>query len=282
MSLDHEAQLLVDYGLTHSQAIVYLAAVELGTALVSKISKISGVRREDVYRMMVHLEEIGLVEKMPTKPTKIRAVPLEQAVSLLIERQKNAADRKISELTARKDDVVKRIKSQIVKIGFEEEPEAEFALLSSKKDVLNKLTGMIQGAQKEIDVVTAASEFLSSLSLFREHIEKSARKGVKVHAIFELEPSKRSITHRIEEHALPEGFLDFRYTRASLGHYLMVDFEQAILATSPEPPIGERPYLWTCNEKFVATLCGNFEEAWHSCASSGQTSNPRSAKASAE
>jgi hypothetical protein len=86
----------------------------------------------------------------------------------------------------------------------------------------------------------------------------------------------------MEEHALPEGFLDFKYSRASLGHYLIADFEQGILATSPKPSIGERPYLWTCNEKFVGTLCGNFEETWHSCASNGQTNNPRSAKASTE
>ena len=147
MSLDEDARLLSDYGLTENQATVYLATVRLGAALVSKISQVSGVRREDVYRSIVHLEEMGLMERMPTKPARIRAVPLEQAFSLLIERQKDAADRKISDLTARRNEVEKRIRWHMAKVKFEKR-EKEFALLSNKADVLSRVKTMIEGAQR--------------------------------------------------------------------------------------------------------------------------------------
>lgn len=265
VSLNDEARILSEYGLTQSQAAVYLATVRLGAALVSEISRVSGVRREDVYRTLAHLEEMGLTERMPTKPTKIRAVPLEQAISILIKHQKDSANKKISELTAGKDDVLKRIRSQMVKGRFEGKPQTEFAFLSSKEEVLGKATGMIQGAEKEIDVITSASEFVSSLSLFSELLKKSAQKGIKVRAILESDTRQDSVIHRIKEHALPRSFADLRYSHKPLGHYLIVDFKQVLIATSPEPPIGEHPYLWTCKEDSVETMCGNFEKTWHCC-----------------
>jgi sugar-specific transcriptional regulator TrmB len=265
VSLDDEAQLLVDYGLTGSQAIVYLTTVRLGVALVSKISKVSAVRREDVYRTMTSLEEMGLTERMPTKPTRIRAVPLEQGIAILIKHQKDAANRKISELTARKDEVLKRIRSRMTKPRFEEKQETEFALLSSKEEVLKKVNGMIQGAEREIDTITSADEFANSLSPFSELLKKTIQMRVKIRAILEIDPHQNSIIHRIKEYALPRDFVDLRYSHRPLGHYFITDFKQVLMATSPTPPIGHRPYLWTCNNKFVEIMCGNFEETWHAC-----------------
>jgi sugar-specific transcriptional regulator TrmB len=267
VSLNDEARILSDYGLTQSQAAVYLAAVRLGAALVSEISRVSGVRREDVYRTLAHLEEMGLTERMPTKPTKIRAVPLEQAISTLIKHQENSANKKISELTAGKDDALKRIRLLMTKGRFEGKPEGEFAFISSKEEVLGRVRGMVQGAEKEIDVITSASEFVSSLSLFSELLKKSAQKGIKVRAILESDPRQDSVIPRIEEHVLPKSFADVRYSREPLGHYFIVDFKQVLIATSPEPPIGERPYLWTCEEGSVEIMCGNFEKTWHCCMS---------------
>lgn len=265
MSLNDDAQMLSDYGLTGNQAIVYLASVRLGAALVSKISQVSGVRREDVYRAIQRLEEMGLTERMPTKPAKIRAVPLEEAISLLIERQEDAARRKISDLTARRDEVLKRIRSHITKVGFEERHEREFALLSNKAEILSKVKRMIQGAQREIDTITSANEFVSSLSSFTDLLEKTKQKRVKIRAILELDPRQDSVTHRMKERALPRSFADLRFSRKPLGHYFIVDFKEVLMATSPEPPIGQRPHLWTCRKEFVEIMCGNFEETWHAC-----------------
>lgn len=265
MPFTENARLLSDYGLTRNQAIVYLAAVRLGTALISEISQVSGVRREDVYRSMARLKEMGLLELLPTKPLKLRAVPLEQAVSLLIERQRHEADRKISELTARKDRVLKSIRSHVVKVKLKEKPEEEFALLSNKVEVLNKVERMIEDAQREINMVTSAKEFAANLSSFNELVQKTKQKRIKIRTILELDPRHDSRVHRIKEPTFPRGLIDLRYTQKPLGHYFIVDFKQVLMATCPEPPLGQRPYLWTCEGRFVETMCRSFEETWHAC-----------------
>ncbi|MCZ2856768.1 MAG: hypothetical protein O2U62_06710, partial [Candidatus Bathyarchaeota archaeon] len=74
-SSEKNVEILTDFGLTGNQAKVYLAAARLRLASVGQISKVSKVRREDVYRILPKLEKMGLVERLLGKPTKIRATP---------------------------------------------------------------------------------------------------------------------------------------------------------------------------------------------------------------
>jgi len=60
--LEDHIRMLSDFGLTPSQAKVYLAIVEMGLASVSKVSKLSKVRREEVYRIVPNLERLGLID----------------------------------------------------------------------------------------------------------------------------------------------------------------------------------------------------------------------------
>jgi len=102
-SLDEKAEILSDFGLTHNQAKVYIAIAQLGLASVSQVSKLSKVRREDVYRMLPKLEKKGLIEKTLGKPTKIRATPVEDALSILIKREQDIANKRLSKLMAEKE-----------------------------------------------------------------------------------------------------------------------------------------------------------------------------------
>ena len=61
MSLDENATILSDFGLTHNQAKVYIAVVQLGIASVSQVSKISKVRREGIYKTLPKLEKMGSI-----------------------------------------------------------------------------------------------------------------------------------------------------------------------------------------------------------------------------
>jgi len=63
-TLERNVEMLIDFGLTGNQARVYLAIARLKLATVGQISKVSKVRREDVYRILPKLEKMGLVEKL--------------------------------------------------------------------------------------------------------------------------------------------------------------------------------------------------------------------------
>lgn len=259
--IDKDAQMLCDFGLTLNQAKVYLAVVQLGIAPVGKISKVSQVRREDIYRIMPKLEQIGLLEKILGKPIKIRGIPLDDALSILIKHEKDIAEKKVSALMAKKDDLLKHLKANSKKMKLEEE-ETQFALLSTRDAVINKAITILKKAEKEIDLITSTGEFYHLLPPLVDQLEKTLKRNAKMRLILEVHGHEES-PKDMEKYFSQNLNIDIRYAYHSLSHYMIVDYRQILMATSPEPPIGEHPYLWTDNKSFVSVMQENFEELWH-------------------
>jgi len=259
---EKDAGMLCDFGLTPNQAKVYLAIVQLGIAPVGRVSKVSKVRREDVYRILPKLERMGLTEKILGTPVKIRATPMEEALSILIKREKDTADKKVSDLMAKKDDLLKHLKVSNRKLKLEE--EAHFALVSTRDAIINKGLATLKKAEKEIDIVTTAGEFLHFLSILAEPIEKVIRKHGKVRVILEVSEYQESLLKNIGSYLSPKAFPNIRYAYQPLTHFIIVDHRQVLMATSPEPPLGEHPFLWTDNRSLAGLMQENFEGLWHS------------------
>ena len=95
MSVERIAEGLTDFGLTYNQAKVYGALLNLQVSTVGQLAKVSNVRREDVYRILPTLERLGLVERILDTPVKLRALPLEKALSTLIEMEQRIAREKL-------------------------------------------------------------------------------------------------------------------------------------------------------------------------------------------
>ncbi|UCD27147.1 MAG: TrmB family transcriptional regulator, partial [Candidatus Bathyarchaeota archaeon] len=148
--LEENAEILSDFGLTGNQAKVYLATARLGLASASQISKVAKVRREDVYRTMPKLEKMGLVERILGKPTKMRALPVEEAFHVLIEREQEIANERMSTLMARKDAFLKRYKP----FGLETKEEIHFTMISGREGIMTKELAMLKRAKNAISIVT--------------------------------------------------------------------------------------------------------------------------------
>jgi len=264
---DKDAEMLCEFGLTPNQAKVYFAIVQLGIAPVGRVSKVSKVRREDVYRILPKLEKMGLIERILGTPTKIRATPLEDALSILVKHEKDIADKKVSTLMAKKDDLLKHLKAGSKKPRFEEE-ETQFALIPTREAIINKAITTIKKAENEIDLITSIDELSHFLPTFAEPLENAMKRRVKVRVILEVHEHGESLLKNIENYLSHKAALDIRYAYQSLSHYIIVDYKQVLMATSPEPPLGEHPYLWTDNKSFAGLMQENFEELWHSAVNS--------------
>jgi len=261
LSPEKTVEMLAEFGLTRNQAKVYIAVAQLGLAQVGQISKLSKVRREDVYRVLPKLEKMGLVEKLLGMPAKIRAIPLEEALSILIKHEQETADNKVSALKARTQELLKYFNSNKVKPQLKEN-ESSFALLSEQDVILGQALTMIKAAKKEIDIVYSRTRLMQFLSSFSAQIKKAVSRGSKIRIISEIPEYGNSIPRIIEEYLSPKNSVDLRYTELPSCHYIIADFKQALIATVTEGNMGQYPALWTNNNSLVSILQGNFEELW--------------------
>ena len=260
MSLEENAEMLSSFGLTHNQAKVYIAIAQLGIASVSQVSKASKVRREDVYRIMPKLEKMGLIEKILGKPTKIRATPVEEGLSILVKREQDTANKRVSALMARKDEFLKHFKKYRVKPISE---EAHFALIPQREGIINKGLTMFKNAERAIDIITSRYEFHQLSTNYAMPLKKAVRKGVKVRIVLDVSEHEDWIPRIAEEYKSSGTSFDLKYTDQPSGHYIIVDYKQALIATSTEVPIGENPRLWTDDNNLVGLMQKNFEGTWH-------------------
>jgi len=74
-------------GLTVLQAKIYLALARSGVADVKTISSVSGVARQDVFRVMSGLQELGLVENSASSQDVYNAVPLRKGLFVLLQQK---------------------------------------------------------------------------------------------------------------------------------------------------------------------------------------------------
>ena len=152
-SFDEAAKELASFGLTGNQARAYVALVQLRVASVSKIAQLSRIRREEIYRMMPKLERLGLVEKILGKPVKYKSVPPKEALSTLLEHERESVNSRMDELAEKGRRLLKQLKSVGVERTVEEEGP-RFVLISDREQAVRKIATMIRKAKKSIAIAT--------------------------------------------------------------------------------------------------------------------------------
>ena len=263
-ALERNVEMLIDFGLTGNQARVYLATARLKLATVGQISKASKVRREDVYRILPKLEKMGLAEKLLGKPAKIRATPVEDALSVLIKHEEDTARERVSSLKAKTETFLKHF-ARAARLEVEEKPH--FALLSKRENMIARMLTMVKNAEKEIDIVFSRSQIMQFLHAFSEQFKKNIRKEIKIRVVSELPEHGDSLPRFIEEQVSPGNSLDLRYTDLPSSHYMIADFKEALIATTTEGNMADHPCLWTNSDSLVEVFQGDFEKLWHNSTS---------------
>jgi len=257
---EKNVEILLDFGLTRNQAKVYLAIARLRLASVGKISKASKVRREDVYRILPKLEKMGLVEKLMGTPTKIRATPVEEALSILIKHEEDTARKRVSTLKTKTKTFLKHF-TRAPKLEVEE--KANFVLLSKRESMMSKTVSMIKNASKNIDLVCSRNKLMQFVHEFAKQMTDAAKKEVRIRIISEMPEYEDSIPRVIEEQTSPGISIDLRYSDMHSGHYMIVDYKEALIATTTAGNLAENPLLWTNSDSLVGVFQGDFENLWH-------------------
>ena len=85
---EKDIKTFVELGLSHVETKIFLTLIQSGTLKVETISKLSNISRGDVYRNLSKLQNDGLVEKQISRPAMFSAIPINDAIEGLINRQK--------------------------------------------------------------------------------------------------------------------------------------------------------------------------------------------------
>jgi sugar-specific transcriptional regulator TrmB len=253
-------EVLVELGLTHLQAKVYLALMELKTATARDIHTFSNVARQDVYRLLSELEEKDLIEKIIAKPKKFRPIPPNDAISILLQRRRE----KNRSLEKKAIQVFQKLDSNIETSS--PDTGAQFILLS--KSETNPLAH-INRMEEAVDEAKTSVLSLTTLQLFmqikytHEQIWKNAvKRGVE----FKFIMYEASIINRSKLDLDPalrntDNFEIRWASTPSPASVLLIDEREAFFRTGIDP---KSPVLFSTDPFFVAMIKDYFEMKWKS------------------
>ena len=238
-----------------------MAVVFSGTSVVGEISKLSKVRREEVYRVMPKLEKMGLIEKTLSTPVKLKATSVENALSILIKNEEENSKNRIVELKAKKEEFLRNYHTS--SRGTKLRNEDQFSLTLEKAVSLSKTNALIDGAKGNVEMVASQEKTLQFLKYFSDSLIEAAKRGVTFRFI--TNPSNGS-------NDLAKAFNDtfqsikpvVRYLETLPNHFIVIDNKEVLVATVTAGYLAENPLLWSNNAPQVMVYTKLFDSLWDS------------------
>ena len=263
MPLKGDAEkILRELGLTFSQAKLYVALLVFSDFASAKtISTFSNVARQDVYRLMNELQEIGLVEKEVSNPARFKAVPISDATSFLIEKRKERTTALLEESAA----LLSKFQEKSSKTAVQE--EVQFIIVPKGEPLVRRVEKALKVADKKILVVTPWREFTQWIFTLHDWWQQTLDRGVRTNWITENQPQNTDANVEMIDNFTRNPMFKLRTVPPPMDIRLSVfDSSEVFMATNVTINAGESPALWTNSPTMVSTLEDYFKMKWKQAA----------------
>jgi sugar-specific transcriptional regulator TrmB len=248
-------QILIGLGLSERQVRIYLALLRVGVARARVVSGVAGVVRQEVYRLLLELQQLGLVRKNLTVPVSYCAVPFPEAVKMLF-----AARAGELTLISQKAKHVTEKYSQ--KPLAKAAPELQMPCFGEvcEGEGGKKYGTALETAEGCVELVCGWGRFRQLCFYFEAELKAALGRGVRVRVVVE-KPPKHSLPKWICTLNNPVFELKTLPTAPAAaiaifdGAEVAVAFDGAVRLTSG-------PDLWSRHVGLVAVCRGYFDRLW--------------------
>ena len=254
---------LIFFGLTGNEAKVYLALLQFKKASAHAIARLSGVPRQEVYRVLPQLEKLGMVEVIIDRPTKFLAIDPEEVLSELIERQQEILTKRISELRNRKSRLETELREVVGRSAGLIPPEpVHFALISGQRLVNEKIKEMLENAKSEVLWMAPRVEIRRAVIYDRdEMLRQCAQRNVTIRIITEVDKKNAKEVSRLGQ------FCDVKHAPGVLSLITIVDNKELIIGSAvhtneDSANSGLVHKLWTNDTSHINIMKVFFEKIW--------------------
>lgn len=245
-----EVQTLVNLGLTSIQARIYLTLARFGPSSVAAIAKQSKVNRPDVYRTVVKLYDLGLVEKIVKAPVLFKAISADQTLKFLLQRKTE----QYAKLKVDTESLMCNLKEE----KKQKIADSKFVLIPQNNAIVKKVIQSINQAQFSMDFIISWKRFSARTNGAYPILPLNSK--VQCRCIIE-QPTKQKDIEMIRN--MKPKSCKFKFIpntpSAVLGIY---DKKEIMIVEDPNSNLKDSPALWTNNENMVVIAQNYFDHLW--------------------
>lgn len=266
---EHHLQTLIQLGLSPNQGKLYLSLLNLGKSTGKELANETYLARQEIYRLIHELQNIGLVEKIISNPTEFQAVPIQVCISILMVKK-----------TSEMEQIKQRVQSLIVDFSSARKESSRtirdyrFLLIPPKKLANETRERMVKNSKKKIDLITTSKRFNQGISHFLEYYVDRLKKNVETKIL--VMGTEETVISKIKEIKKLEVFPNFslRFISENKTSLLIVDGKEAIVTLSPQSDLGASPVFWTDHPEMIALYRAYFDALWFKKEALKLRSNP--------
>ena len=249
--------ILSELGLSNNQIRIYLSLLKFGApAKAFIIYQTSGVPRQDVYRVLFELQQLGIVEKKIATPNEFFAVEPKKAVSILIENKQQ----RISELSLKAEIFSRKATERYCKLH----PPANkdrFMLITEKQAIIHTIKETIEKTQQTFYCIAPKREFLPCLTILSESLNLIKNKSVKVRWITQM-PNQADVA-RICDILKENPHIAVRcIAKTASVKFALSDEREIVLAVFEGGNFAETPALLTNSPAVISLARNYFDDCW--------------------
>jgi sugar-specific transcriptional regulator TrmB len=252
---DPSLKLLVDFGLTPTEAIVYTATVRIAGGTTKEISVAAGKERAQTHHALSKLQQVGIVDATMDSPTRFRPVEIKEAIDHLYSLQSV----KLRRLGEQRTELERALTTSISGAPI---PPETYSIVKGRINTYLKMIESIHSAKKEVSLIMSA-QGLTRLSRFRNFlkvVQAKSRKGVNFRIITEIMPENLEWAKSIAKYS------ELRHVKNQITNASIYDGKIASVALSISEDLnidaGDHIALWTSPLSFARTLDNFFDSIW--------------------
>jgi sugar-specific transcriptional regulator TrmB len=261
-----EVQLLTELGLTGRQARIFLVLLKYESSTARALAIASNLARQDTYKVLDELQELGLVERQISAPAKFAAITIHDALSILINRKV----KQTSDLEEKTRIIIDSLKTQNAKTTEDEKPK--LFLIPEGETFILKIRKAIDNTQKTIDIATSSRNITQAMYFLLAELQRAMGRGVKTRCLtdmLEVEDSQQKTFGGLLENS---SFEVRTLPNHSKTWFCIYDKKEVSAVLSPLKDFAKSPLLWSNCTSLVEEYQDHYNMMWDNAACNTQWS----------
>ena len=253
---DETIQQLEQIGFTPTQAKVYLALVKNGEADAKTLSKIAKISNQVTYRALTELQTKGIVEKKINLPLRYEAIPVIDAIELILNEKKN-------------DYTITLERSKEILKNFEKYKETQnhmqelnISIIEGRETILHRCKSAHANTQKTVLCCSTFQRWIQVGQEIHETIHDALIRGTKYRIVLEKSAEEMCLPKEIK---LLLGYQNFQVKIAPSKLKLNAVVFDDVLASFnfyPSQSLAEAPMVWTNHPSIIVGFQHYFWSQW--------------------
>jgi len=256
----NEIDVLTELGLSNRQARVYLTILKLHEAKAKTIADHSSVNRQEIYRIIEDLEQIGLVQRNVCVPTTFSATPITEVANVLLAQKTN----QLTNLRQKTNLLIKKLQlAHNTTLGNCADKKPRIGTVF-EADRAKKYTQTIHATNKTIDITASCKRFKQIINLLEIPLQTALSNGVVIRMVIEKSPAQLLPSRMInkQSQAIPTSLKVKMLFGCPTAAIAIFDQTTAAIAFDPHVNLSKGPDLWTDNPTLVSLCHAYFDNIW--------------------